>query len=161
MFISVLLCFVFYILVQKSFLFETYLNGDIHGGGAEGLKHDLGHLLPVGLGVEGRLSEQDGVLLGGDAQLVVEGVVPDLLHVVPVGDDAVLDGILEGEHAPLGLGLVAHVEVPVAHAHHDALVAGPTCVQQVSREPVFQIGGGGGNGVKAMFKAKIILVMED
>ena len=38
--------------------------------------HDLGHLLAVGLGVEGGLSEQDGVLLGGDAELVVEGVVP-------------------------------------------------------------------------------------
>merc|ERR1711953_324990 len=31
-----------------------------------------------------------GLLLGGNAELVVEGVVPDLLHVVPVGDDAVL-----------------------------------------------------------------------
>ena len=37
------------------------------------------------------------MLLGGDTQLVVEGVVPDLLHVVPVGDDAVLDGVLQGE----------------------------------------------------------------
>merc|ERR1719193_2336464 len=38
------------------------LDGDIHGGHVEGLKHDLGHLLPVGLGVEGSLSEQDGLL---------------------------------------------------------------------------------------------------
>ena len=57
----------------------------------------LGHLLSVGLGIEGSLSEEDGVLLGGDTQLVVEGVVPDLLHVVPVGDDTVLDGVLQGE----------------------------------------------------------------
>lgn len=35
------------------------------------------------LGVERRLGEEDGVLLGRDAKLVVEGVVPDLLHVVP------------------------------------------------------------------------------
>ncbi len=28
------------------------------------------------------------MLLGGDTQLVVEGVVPDLLHVVPVSHDA-------------------------------------------------------------------------
>ena len=58
----------------------------------------LGHLLSVGLGIEGSLSEEDGVLLGGDTQLVVEGVVPDLLHVVPVGDDAVFDGVLQGEN---------------------------------------------------------------
>ena len=57
----------------------------------------LGHLLPVGLGVEGSLSQEDGVLLGGDTELVVEGVVPDLLHVIPVGHDTVLNGVLEGQ----------------------------------------------------------------
>merc|ERR1712130_879054 len=59
---------------------EHSLDGDVHGGYVEGLKHDLGHLLPVGLGVEGSLSQEDGLLLGGNAELVVEGVVPDLLH---------------------------------------------------------------------------------
>ena len=62
---------------------EHGLDGHVHGGHVEGLEHDLGHLLPVGLGVEGRLGQQHRVLLGRDAQLVVEGVVPDLLHVVP------------------------------------------------------------------------------
>ncbi|KAE9412064.1 hypothetical protein Angca_000822, partial [Angiostrongylus cantonensis] len=70
---------------------EHGLDGDVHGGRVEGLEHDLSHLLAVGLGVEGGLSEEDGVLLGGNAELVVEGVVPDLLHVVPVGHDAVLN----------------------------------------------------------------------
>jgi len=70
------------------------LNGDVHGRGVEGLEHDLSHLLAVGLGVEGGLSEQNGVLLGSNTQLVVEGVVPDLLHVVPVRHDAVLDRVL-------------------------------------------------------------------
>merc|ERR1719182_1075694 len=103
---------------------EHSLDGDIHGRRVEGLKHDLGHLLPVGLGVEGSLSEEDGVLLWGHAQLVVEGVVPDLLHVVPVGDDSVLNGILQGEDTPLGLGLVSDVGVLLSHANHHALVAG-------------------------------------
>merc|ERR1712186_300946 len=71
---------------------EHSLDGDVHGGHVEGLEHDLGHLLPVGLGVEGSLSKEDGLLLGGNTELVVEGVVPDLLHVVPVGDDSMLDG---------------------------------------------------------------------
>ena len=54
------------------------LDGYVHSGTVEGLEHDLGHLLPVSLGVQGSLSEQDGVLLGGNTQLVVEGVMPDL-----------------------------------------------------------------------------------
>merc|ERR1712223_345658 len=58
------------------------LDGNIHGWHVEGLEHDLGHLLPVSLGVEGSLSQEDGLLLGGNTELVVEGVVPDLLHVV-------------------------------------------------------------------------------
>ena len=42
-----------------------------------------------------RLRVESGVLLRGDTQLVVEGVMPDLLHVIPVGHNAVLDGVLQ------------------------------------------------------------------
>ena len=71
----------------------------------------LSHFLAVGLGVEGSFGQEDGVFLGGDTQLVVEGVVPDLLHVVPVGDDTVLDRVLQGEDASLGLSLVSDIGV--------------------------------------------------
>merc|ERR1712130_135677 len=104
---------------------EHSLDGDVHGGHVEGLEHDLGHLLPVGPGVEGGLSEEDWVLLRGNAELVVEGVVPDLLHVVPVGDDAMLDGVLQREDSSLGLGLVSNVGVLLPHAHHHTLMPGP------------------------------------
>ena len=60
------------------------LDVDIYGGTVERLEHDLRHLLPVGLGVQGGLGQQHWVLLRGHSQLVVESVVPDLLHVVPV-----------------------------------------------------------------------------
>merc|ERR1712187_376310 len=38
---------------------EHSLDGDVHGGHVEGLEHDLGHLLPVGLGVEGGFGQED------------------------------------------------------------------------------------------------------
>ena len=47
------------------------------------------------LRIERRLRVERRGLIGGDSQLVGEGVVPDLLHIVPVGDDAVLDGVLQ------------------------------------------------------------------
>merc|ERR1719367_2098804 len=56
---------------------EDSLDGNVHGGHVEGLEHDLGHLLTVGLGVKGSLSQEDGLLLGGNTEFVVEGVVPD------------------------------------------------------------------------------------
>ena len=58
---------------------EHSLDGDVHGWGVEGLKHDLCHLLTVCLGVEGSLCQQHGVLLWGNTELVVEGVMPDLI----------------------------------------------------------------------------------
>merc|ERR1712045_221192 len=103
---------------------EDSLDGDIHGGHVEGLKHDLGHLLTVSLGVEGSLSEEDGLLLRSNTELIVEGVVPDLLHIIPVGDDSVLNGVLEGKDTSLGLGLVSNIGVLLSHTNHHTLVAG-------------------------------------
>merc|ERR1739845_276836 len=103
---------------------EDSLDSNIHGGHVEGLEHDLGHLLTVSLGVEGSLSKEDGLLLRGDTELIVEGVVPDLLHVIPVGDDSVLNGVLEGEDTSLGLGLISNIGILLSHTNHHTLVAG-------------------------------------
>jgi len=105
---------------------EDGLDGDVHGWEVEGLKHDLGHLLSVGLWVEWGLGQEGWALLWGDSELVVVGVVPDLLHIVPVGDDTVLDWVLQGEDTSLGLSLVSDVAVLLAHTDHDTLVSWST-----------------------------------
>merc|ERR1712114_136017 len=102
---------------------EDSLDGNIHGRHVEGLKHDLGHLLTVGLWVEGSLSKEDGLFLRCNTELVVEGVVPDLLHVVPVGDDSMLNRVLEGEDTSLGLGLISNIGVLLSHTYHDTNVS--------------------------------------
>merc|ERR1711933_379218 len=103
---------------------QNSLDSDIHGRHVEGLKHDLGHLLTVGLGVEGSLSQEDGLFLWGNTELVVEGVMPDLLHIIPVGDDTVLNRVLQGKDTSLGLGLITYIGVLLPHTDHDPLVAG-------------------------------------
>merc|ERR1712012_1081423 len=100
------------------------LDGNIHSGHVEGLEHDLSHLLTVSLGVEGSLSKEDGLLLRCNTEFIVEGVMPDLLHIIPVGDDTVFNGVLQGEDTSLGLSLIANIGVLLAHTHHDTLVAG-------------------------------------
>merc|ERR1711978_581651 len=97
---------------------EDSLDGNIHGGHVEGLEHDLSHLLTVSLGVEGSLCEENGLFLRGKTELIVEGVVPDLLHVIPVGDDSVLNGVLEGEDTSLGLGLISNIGILLSHTDH-------------------------------------------
>merc|ERR1712106_212589 len=103
---------------------EDSLDGNIHGGHVEGLKHDLGHLLTVSLGVEGSLSQEDGLFLRGNTELFVEGVVPALLHIVQVGDDSVLNGVLEGKDTSLGLCLISNIGILLSHTNHPSLVAG-------------------------------------
>merc|ERR1719427_2472042 len=101
---------------------ENSLDANIHGGHVEGLEHDLSHLLTVGLRVKGSLSEHAGRLFRGNTELIVEGVVPDLLHVIPVGDDTMLDGVLESEDTSLGLGLFTDVCILLTHTDHHTLV---------------------------------------
>lgn len=75
------------------------LDGDVKGRGVEGLEHDLSHFFAISLWIEGSLCEEDGVFLGSNTKFVVKSVVPDFFHVIPVGDDTVFDGVLEGEDA--------------------------------------------------------------
>ena len=60
------------------------------------------------------------------AQLATICCVAHLLHVVPVGNDAVFDGVLEGENTSLALSLIAYVGVLLTHADHHALVTRTT-----------------------------------
>jgi hypothetical protein len=69
----------------------------------------LSHLFTILLGVERGFSEQNRVFLGCDSEFVVECVVPDLLHVVPVGNDTVLNGVFEGKDTTLGLGFISDI----------------------------------------------------
>merc|ERR1712026_443397 len=102
---------------------EDGLDGNIHGGHVEGLEHDLSHLFTVSLGVEGSLSGEDGLFLGGNTEFIVEGVMPDLLHIIPVGDDTVFNGVFQGKDTPLGLSLITDIGILLSHTDHDALMS--------------------------------------
>jgi len=102
---------------------EDSLNGNIHSRHVESLKHDLGHLFTIGLGVEGSLSQEDGLFLRGNTEFIVEGVMPDLLHVIPVGDDTVFNWVFEGEDTSLGLGFISNIGVFLTHTNHHTLMA--------------------------------------
>ena len=51
--------------------------------------------------------------------------MPDLGHIVPIINDAVLDGVGQLEDTLLGLGLLPHIRLLVVHTHHDVFVLGP------------------------------------
>merc|ERR1719239_901309 len=105
---------------------EYSLNSNIHCGHAEGFKHHLGHLFTVSLGVKGSFSEKGGRFFWGNAEFIVESVVPDLFHIIPVGDDTVFNWVFEGEDTSLALGFITNVGVLLTHTNHDTLVTGST-----------------------------------
>merc|ERR1719336_1627796 len=103
---------------------EDSLDGNIHGGHVEGLEHDLGHLFTVGLGVKGSFSQEDRLFLRGNTEFIVESVMPDLLHIVPVGDDTMFNWVFEGKDTSLGLGFISNIGVFLTHTNHHTLMAG-------------------------------------
>merc|ERR1712227_313554 len=52
--------------------------------------------------------------------------MPDFLHVVPVGNNTVFDGVFKGEDTSLGLGFVSYIGVFLAHTDHDTLMSWAT-----------------------------------
>merc|ERR1719476_1308244 len=59
------------------------------------------------------------MLLGCHPELIVKSVVPNFLHVVPICDNSMLNGVLERQHSTFALGLVTHVAVLLVHPNHD------------------------------------------
>merc|ERR1719158_2379166 len=94
----------------------TFIDGDTMGDTISRV-HD--NTSCTARGIEGEDS-LDGNVHGRH----VEGVVPDLLHVIPVGDDSVLNGVLEGKNTSLGLGLISNIGILLSHTNHHTLVAG-------------------------------------
>lgn len=41
-------------------------------------------------------------------------------HIIPVGDNAVLNGIFQGQNTSLALGFISHVTVLLVHANHNS-----------------------------------------
>ena len=66
---------------------------------------------------------------------VVENVMPDLLHVIPVGNDAMLDGMGDVESVSPGLDLIIHIGVLQFRADHNTGAVGTTnnCGKQDTR----------------------------
>jgi hypothetical protein len=86
------------------------LHTDVKAWDVKYFEHNLSHSLSIHLRIERRFRHKDGVLFWGHSEFVVESVVPHLLHVVPICDNSMLDGLLDAEHAALLLGLTTYVD---------------------------------------------------
>lgn len=63
------------------------------------------------------------MLVWRNSEFVVEAVMPNFFHVIPVINDTVFDGIGEFEDTLLGLSFLSDISVFV-HADHDVFILG-------------------------------------
>jgi hypothetical protein len=78
------------------------LDGDVDTAKVISIKHDLAHLLSVLERVHRRLRQEDLLARRIDLELLVEGIIPKMFHIVPLLNDAVLHGVADLEHCPRG-----------------------------------------------------------
>jgi len=60
------------------------------------------------------------VLLGTHTEFAIESVMPDLLHIIPVNNDAVFNGLLNLQNAAFALCLLTNVDLALVETNHDA-----------------------------------------
>merc|ERR1711921_26558 len=96
----------------------TFIDGDTMGDTVTSIHDDTSGTTR---GVQGQHS-LDSHVHGGHVE-GLEHDLGDLLHVVPVGDDSVLNRVLEGEDTSLGLGLISNIGVLLSHTYHDTNVS--------------------------------------
>ncbi len=60
------------------------------------------------------------MFLWRNTKLTIKGVMPDLLHVIPILNDTMLDGLLNSKYSALLLSLVTNVDFLLIEANHDA-----------------------------------------
>merc|ERR1719414_37544 len=82
---------------------QDSLDGDKHGRHVESLKHDLCHLFTVSLWVQGSFSQESGRFFRGNTKFIIEGMVPNFLHVIPVSDNAIFNWIFESHDTSFAL----------------------------------------------------------
>jgi hypothetical protein len=99
---------------------ENCLHVDIEARHIEDFEHDLSHLLSVKLRVQRCFCHQDGVLFWRNTQFAVKGVMPHFFHVIPVGDDSVLDGVLNFKNTAFLLSLFSNIDFFLVESDHDA-----------------------------------------
>jgi len=100
------------------------LNGNIHSRGGKSFKHDLGHLFSVCFWVQWGFGQKNGVLFWGNSKLIVESMMPNLLHVIPRGDNSVLNGVRQFQNTTFALCFISNVGILLGHTNHRGSMLG-------------------------------------
>ncbi|CAL4125504.1 unnamed protein product, partial [Meganyctiphanes norvegica] len=60
-----------------------------------------------------------------NSELIVESVMPDLFHVIPVSNDTMFNWVFQGEDTSFALGFISNIGILLTHTNHHTLMPGP------------------------------------
>merc|ERR1719263_194088 len=91
------------------------LDGNVHSWGVESFKHDLTHFFSVSFWVHWSFRQQHRVFFRSNTKLIVESMMPNLFHVIPIGNNSVGNWVFQGKNTTLGLSFITNVVVLLSH----------------------------------------------
>uniref|UniRef100_A0A914LPN4 Ovule protein n=1 Tax=Meloidogyne incognita TaxID=6306 RepID=A0A914LPN4_MELIC len=61
-----------------------------------------------------------------NTQLIVERMMPNLLHVVPVCYNSVLNRVFQSQDTSFALSFISHIRILLTHSNHNSLMSRTT-----------------------------------
>lgn len=74
------------------------MNRNVKSSESISFEHNLAHLLPVLERVHRRLCQEDLLAFRIDLEFLEEGIIPEMLHIIPFLDDAVIHRVADLQH---------------------------------------------------------------
>merc|ERR1719461_2130313 len=111
---------------SRSIKGKDSLDGDVHASNVERFKHDLTHLFSVCFWVHWSFSQKNAVFFWSNTKFIVESVMPNFFHIIPVGHNTVFDWVLQTQNTTFGLCFVTNVGIFLSHTNHDTCVSWST-----------------------------------
>eukprot|EP01018_Ginkgo_biloba_P024108 Gb_01262 [translate_table: standard] len=62
------------------------------------------------------------MIIRSNTKLIVESMMPDFLHIIPIANNSVLNWVLEGQNTTLGLCFVSNICIFLTHSYHHTSV---------------------------------------
>merc|ERR1711941_85431 len=98
---------------------KNSLDSNVHSWSVESFKHNLSHLFSVGFWVKRSFGQKNRVFFRSNTEFVVESMMPDFFHIIPVGNNTVFNWVFQGKDTSFGLSFITDIGIFLSHTDHN------------------------------------------
>ncbi len=92
----------------------------------ECFKHDLCHFFSICFWIEWSFSKKNWMFFRCNTKFIVESMMPNFFHIIPVGNNAMFNGIFKSKNTPFWLCFITYIWIFLTHTNHNTLMTGST-----------------------------------